>query len=173
MSWKDYRNWWEGEFTTAEFSPDGRYLAFVTIGQVTIDTSGWPVSVDMSDPNAVHLNILDLKTKQLLQSLPYGNPHMKAKWSPTSQYLIYIDSEENWNLVDLAQNTVLPIIHSGWEQPYWTSDLYLCDPYDSPSWSFEGHYLSFVVRRPTYGNFTWRDVTTYVFGISAALSSLP
>ncbi len=159
------------EFLTADYSPNGRYLAFVTIGPVTTDVNGWPVSVDTRNPDNVYLNILDLQTRRLLQSIPYGSPYLKVNWSPNSQYLFYVDSMENWNLVDLTRNIVIPIIYHGGEQPHWID--YTIDPINNLSWSMDSRYLSLFVRRPTNGDFTRRDVTTYIFDVKAALEKLP
>ncbi len=134
MLQKNYWNIPREYFSAAQFSADGHFLAFLTTGPLQLDDQGWPVRVNASNPAAVYLNVLDLQNRRLVYSFPNVEYYLQLYWSPTSDCLVYQDAAQNWNLVDLAHETILPITQAGgWQL-------------DDPSWSYDGHYLSFPTR---------------------------
>jgi Tol biopolymer transport system component len=111
------------------FSPDGHYLSFFTTGPVSVDENGWPRSLENSDSVNRFLNILDLREKKLLYSLPTA----RKCWSGTNNdtQFIYQNPEENWVLIDLTTRTITPITLQNGKQ------------LSCPSWSFDDQYLLF------------------------------
>jgi Tol biopolymer transport system component len=118
------------------FSPDGRYISFVTDGSITLKDAHFPTEVSIADTSTVYLNILDLQEEKLAQSLPlegYGKyTYPNLLWAPTSRKFVYQDASENWQLFELSNNTIFPITQSNGDQLI------------SPAWSYDGSYLSFA-----------------------------
>jgi Tol biopolymer transport system component len=115
------------------FSPDSRYLAFLTPGQLKLDERGLPIRIVQDTNSDIFLNILDLQEKHLVISLE--SERSAPEWSPKSDWLVYQDNFGNWQIFNLHQGESLPITESGGELLY------------HPKWSFEGHYLSFFALR--------------------------
>ena len=82
------------------FSPDSRYLSFLTPGSLQLDISGWPVGVDASQPGQVYLNILDWPARKVVWS-GLSNQAAGIEWSPLSDHLLYTDQDHNWQLLDV------------------------------------------------------------------------
>lgn len=135
-------------FLRSGFSSDSRYLAFLIPGEIQVDASGWPSSV-ITGTAQVHINVLDLQDKRLLWSAP-ASEESALSWSPTGDHLVYQDPSNNWQLFDLQRQTVIPITLS-----YGESVTY-------PDWSYDGSYLSLLVRRET-------GRETYIFDIMSGI----
>jgi len=63
------------------FSPDSRYLAFLTPGPLKLDAGGWPVGVDVSQKAQVRINVLDWKARKMIWS-DTSSPEAVLVWSP-------------------------------------------------------------------------------------------
>lgn len=139
--------------TNMAFSPDNHYMAFLTPARVEVDKKGLPTGEEMADENQVYLNIFDLQSKQLVQSIPskehghwYGEEWLQ--WSPTGTKILFIAPSDNWQIFDIRQEHTIPITISGGNLA------------QSPVWSFDGQYLTFHVRQDPYEPAsTW----TYLF----------
>jgi Tol biopolymer transport system component len=123
------------QYVRAGFSPDGRYLAFFTPGPVQIDEQGRSVVVE--EPVKTYLNLLDLQNQQLVWS---ASAETRLSWSPTSQYLIFQDSDQNLQLLDVSTWTISAIT------------LENRTLIGASNWSFDGRYLSLVVYPPEATN---------------------
>jgi len=109
------------------FSPDSRYLAILTPGLLQLDTSGWSLGVDTSQPDQVYLNILDWPARQVVWS-GLSNEAAGIKWSPLSDHLLYTDQDHNWQLLDVLNRvtTQMTAQVNGWFSVAWsTSGRYL------------------------------------------------
>jgi hypothetical protein len=115
-----------------EFSPDSRYLAFLTPGVVRTDDQGRPVSV-AEEYGKVYLNLLDVQSRQLLWSALAGEETMLS-WSPTGQYLVFRDPDQNLQLLDASALAVTAITLENGELA------------TDPAWSFDGRYLSLLAH---------------------------
>jgi hypothetical protein len=121
-------NFNQHQLLLSRFSPDSRYLAFFTPGEIQVDGSGWPVSV-ITTTNQAFVNILDLQEKQLVWATS-AREESVLSWSPTGKYLTYQDVTKNWQLFDLNHQINVPITQQYGE---WA---------DEPKWSYDGRYLS-------------------------------
>ncbi len=110
------------------FSPDGRYLAFVTDGFVTLKNAHFPTDVIFSDTDRVYLNVLDLQEEKLILSMP---GRASILWAPTSDKFICTNFNGNWQLFELSSNTLSSITQINGDQLIY------------PAWSYDGSYLSF------------------------------
>ncbi len=130
--------------TVLNFSPDSRYLAFLTAGSIRVDDTGWPVSIDQSNLGFCYLNILDLKDKRLVRSLPSTQPEYWEfssftsgtswpVWSPRSNRIAYRDQSGNWQVYDLVTGNVLPLMQAGGQIV------------KDAAWSYDGHYLKLTI----------------------------
>ncbi len=143
--------------TEMVFSPNSRYLAFLTYGHVQLSDNGLPIRVEPTDQSSTYLNILDLETMQLVRSFSVlgteqpGN--QKPLWSPTSNKILYIDESDNWLVFDLAQKVSIHITQSGGSFA------------ENPSWSYDGQYLLFYTRE-SYFDLMLSVLTTYIFELS-------
>jgi len=117
--------------TGLSFSPDSRYLAFLTPGEVRVDKTGWPTSV-ITTTEHVFINLLDLHDQRLLWSA-LSTQWSDLSWSPTSSYLAYQNPSMDWQLLDIDNKTVFPITTAG------GINIYRLE------WSFDGRYLSILV----------------------------
>lgn len=131
------------------FSPDNRYLSFVTGGYVMKDAR-FPTEITLADTDKVYLNILDLQAVELVQSLllesydEYTYPNVL--WALTNQNFVYQDGRENWHLFQLSNKAVLPITQAKG------------DHLINPAWSYDGSYLSFESRYESIN----KHITTYI-----------
>lgn len=141
---EDYSSSSAFDFTKPDelsFSPDSRYLSFVTNGSVALKDTHFPSEITIADTSNIYLNILDLQDGTLVQALPldgygeYANPNLL--WAPTSKKFVYQDGQANWYLFQLSNKAVLPI----------TQDK--GDHLINPAWSYDGRYLSFGSTNPT------------------------
>jgi Tol biopolymer transport system component len=114
------------------FSPDSRYLAFVTPGQVRLDADGWPVGVDSDVEGQAYLNVLDLASGEVNLLAPGGAT--TPDWSPTSDKLVYSDPQGHLAFLNVEDGHSTPITQSGEER---LLDL---------QWSFDGQYISLNFR---------------------------
>lgn len=110
------------------FSPDSRYLAFLTPGPLRLDTSGWPVDVDASQADRVYLNILDWPARRVVWS-GLSNEAAGIEWSPLSDHLLYTDESLNWQLLDIPSGMTTPL-------------TVRADQGVSATWSSSGRYVS-------------------------------
>lgn len=120
------------------FSPDGSYFTFFTTSPLQSGTDGRPTSV-LPNPDsagtAIWLNILDVGTGQLLQSVtaqamtPIAQALLPV-WSPTNDRLIYRDESGRFALLFLDSRPAFPLVESGGQR------------LSQPHWSFDGQYLS-------------------------------
>ena len=107
------------------FSPDGRYLAFVTPGQVGADANG---QAGLAQPGTKFINVLDLQSGAILLSAASGE--QLPSWAPNSGQLAYRDADNDWQLLDLGSGTTWKITLSG-------------DPeFGQAVWSPSGRYLA-------------------------------
>jgi len=113
----------------AQFSPDGRYLSFLTPGKVVENPKGWPARVEINDATPVMLNLLDLKEKKIIWSTP-SIETAETFWSPTSKFMIYQDIDLNWQLFDIDGYKSIPITLENGQEVI------------EPAWSHNGHYFS-------------------------------
>jgi Tol biopolymer transport system component len=117
------------------FSPDGRYITFLTDGLISTTDAGIPTEALDSSSTTVYLNVLDIQTGQLMQSLPADGFEkwfrFNTFWSPDSTKFVYLDSIDNWQLFEMADGSITPIT---------LSNGYLMQ---TPTWSYDASYLSF------------------------------
>ncbi len=139
--------------TDMAFSPNNRYLTFLTPGTLQLDEKGFPLEVTLGNENIAFINIFDLQEQKIIGSFPgservFRYSSTNFKWSPTSAHLLYLDRTNNWQVFALLQNTSISITQSGG---------FLAS---APTWSFDGQYLTFRVRQDPYEPAsTW----TYLF----------
>lgn len=133
--WDAISEWETTVPETFSFSPDGRYLVFSTVGSITLKDAHFPTEAIVADATRPYLNILDLKTEQLTQSVLLNDVgeyrDLNVSWSPDSTRFVYQDNGKNWQLFELASNTITPITQQNGSQ------------LQSPAWSYDGSYLSF------------------------------
>ncbi len=115
------------------FSPDSRYLAFLTPGEIRADETGQPIEVISRGEGLVNLNVVDLDKHKLVLSarMTGGIDSSYFKWSHNRDRLVYTDQSQNWFLWDAADGLSVPLTLSGGEQVY------------APRWSFDDKYLRF------------------------------
>lgn len=135
----------------AQFSPDGRYLAFFSPGEVQVDSNGWPFQVESPDTSQTRLNVLDLLEKKLVWSAA-SSAQAGFSWSPTSRLLIFQNNTFNWQLFDLMYMQLTSITTR--------FGKYVGEP----GWSFDGQYLSFVRCVPLGDNTCKR--TIHIFNVT-------
>ena len=142
--------------TGLSFSPDSRYLAFLTSGEVQMDANNWPVSV-ITMTDQVFINLLDLQDQRLLWSAP-ASKWSDLSWSPASSYLAYQNQSEDWQLVDIRHQKILPVTKAG------GSNVYRLE------WSFDGRYLSLLACYilPNQGC----DYNTVIFDVTRGIMSV-
>jgi hypothetical protein len=127
------------------FSPNSRYLAFVSPIPLRTDPEGGVLTGNADTPANPQLHVLDLQTNQIVWSGPGG--YFVPVWSPESDRLVYLDPAGNWQLLDLPSGSAVAITASGGQR--------LTDP----AWSFQGSYLSFWVQAPEYQGYIRRYAT--------------
>jgi hypothetical protein len=131
--------------TPIAFSPNSRYLAFLTPGLLVSDQTGKLVILPMSQESAPYLSVLDLNTFQPLLSTPIGA--MKDYYfSPNSDQLAFLGKEGNWYLLRLFNSQVQALTTDRGEVLRWNG------------WSYDGVYFSF------YEPVTDRIGRTMIFG---------
>ncbi|MEW5871810.1 MAG: WD40 repeat domain-containing protein [Chloroflexota bacterium] len=113
------------------FSPDGRYLAFLTPGVLQQDEQGWPTGLAQDSDSPFYLNILDLQTRQLVQSFPSAK--QVPLWSPDNNRLLFRDPDPRWTLYDLRTGSRLPLLQAGDQQVA------------RAEWSHSGRFLAFYI----------------------------
>jgi len=113
------------------FSPDSRYLAFLTPGPLKLDAGGWPVGVDVSQKEQVRINVLDWKARKIVWS-ETSSPEAVLVWSPDSVHLLYQDQDLNWNLSDFQEGAAAQFT-SKWGERINNEQV---------AWSGNGRYLS-------------------------------
>ena len=116
--------------TNESFSPDSRYLAFFTPGNLEFGENNAPATVNF-DPGKPQLHMLNLETLQVIQSTPALDEALL--WSPDSQQLFFRMLDENLALFDVTNGRFTPITLSGGAR------------LSNPKWSFDGSYLSVQV----------------------------
>lgn len=136
---EDYSSSSSFDFTKPDelsFSPDSRYLSFATDGLIALKDSQFPIEGTISETGPASLNILDLQTGELVQSLPLEGKHTSPNlsWAPTSEKFVFQDGLANWQLSQLSNKAISSITQANGDQ--------LVDP----AWSYDGSYLSFGSR---------------------------
>ena len=131
--------------TPVVFSPDSRYLAFLTPGLLLTDQVGKLVVLPVSQESAPYLSVLDLDSFQPLLSTPLRTDK-DFYFSPAGDRLAFLGKEGNWYILKLATSQVLPLTLGGGERLRWGG------------WSFDGFYFSF--SEPVEGTLG----RTYVLG---------
>jgi len=124
----------------AAFSPDSRYLAFLTEGEPQLNSEGQPTG--NSRGLEIYVLVIDLVTHQVVyyalgdpEALAWGPiQETKLLWSPTSQHLIYRADSSELVVFAIAEGSGLQLKQGG--------GLYL----GNPQWSFDGQYLSMELR---------------------------
>lgn len=105
------------------FSPDGRFLSFVTNRIIALNEKGWPdlIQPDSATESSSFLYVLDLKKRRIifeqsnLTPSPQRTGHSSiiqsflAHWSPKNDQFIYIDGQNNPILVNLETGIQRPI----------------------------------------------------------------
>jgi hypothetical protein len=116
--------------TSLAFSPNSRYLAFLTPGLLVSDQTGELNILPMSQESAPYLSILDLNTFQPILSTPIGA--MKGYYfSPNSDHLAFLGKGGNWYLLRLFNSQVQALTAGGGELLRWNG------------WSSDSAYFSF------------------------------
>lgn len=175
----------------AAWSPDGRYIAYIS--DATGETEIWMQPSDGDDPVQLtrgndtyirsfewspdakkivytdrknRINLLDVASKQKITLLqdPAGEPS-EVKFSPDSKWLTYSRQAENdYSIVylyNLADKKEYPVTDKWYDS-------------GSPVFSTDGKYLIFNSARdfsPTYGHLEWNHVYTNMNGLYIALLS--
>ena len=132
--------------TPLVFSPNSRYLAFLTPGLLLTDQTGELVVLPVSQESTPYLSVMDLSSFQPLLSTPLGKGK-EFYFSPTNDRLAFLGQEGNWYLLRLATGQVMPVTVGGGERLSWNG------------WSYDGVYLSF------YEHIEARLGKTYIFGL--------
>jgi hypothetical protein len=116
--------------TPLKFSPDSRYMAFVTPGILIADQSGKLVVLPVSQENAPYLSVVDLYSFQPLLSTPLGSIK-DFYFSPANDRLSFLGKEGNWYLLKLPTSQVQTVVMDGGDRLRWNG------------WSYDGFYFSF------------------------------
>jgi Tol biopolymer transport system component len=116
--------------TDLTFSPDGRYLAFYTYGEVYLDERGWPVGSSNQPKDVIYLNIIDLTEKKLV----FHARSSALGWSPDGHQIVFADPDDNWYLFDFTEKRETRLTLHGGRLRF-------------PRWSPDGKYLSFELRQ--------------------------
>jgi hypothetical protein len=120
------------EQVRSAFSPDSRYLAFFTPGEIESDAQGHPVGVSYDPWRRGYLNVLDVSTGQVIRSTPGDG--MLPVWSHDSSRLVYRDEQGNLAVLDVAEGAVAPVTQGGGER------------IRNVHWSFDDRYLSLLIH---------------------------
>lgn len=130
------------------FSPDGRYLSFLTDREVAMDDQGWPRMVQSpseASENGNHLYVLDLKARKIILdesgfsrvlAVPEYETtlqHLLAQWSPKSDQFIYLNSQNTLILFNLKTGSQTPLGENISGAPILIQ------------WSASGNYVAFDV----------------------------
>jgi hypothetical protein len=118
------------------FSPDNRYLAFLTPGKLEVDASGKPAGVDLIDYADIYLNIYEIPSGTLFHSLPAASwtgwfDGSSELWAPTGGKFLMMDRDENWQLLDARSGALTPLTQSGGARV------------TSADWNFDGSQIAF------------------------------
>jgi hypothetical protein len=116
--------------TPLKFSPDSRYMAFITPGILIADQSGKLVVLPVSQQSAPYLSVVDLSSFQPLLSTPLG-AIQDFYFSPTNDRLVFLGKEGNWYLLKLNTSQVQTLVMEGGDRLRWND------------WSYDGFYFSF------------------------------
>jgi hypothetical protein len=121
--------------TPLKFSPDSRYMAFVTPGILIADQVGKLVVLPVSQESAPYLSVVDLLTFQPLLSTPLG-AIQDFYFSPANDRLAFLGKEGNWYLLKLPTSQVQTVVMDGGDRLRWNG------------WSDDGFYFSFFEPNP-------------------------
>jgi hypothetical protein len=121
--------------TPLKFSPDSRYMAFVTPGILIADQSGKLVVLPVSQESAPYLSVVDLISFQPLLSTPLG-AIQDFYFSPANDRLAFLGKEGNWYLLKLPTSQVQTVVMDGGNRLRWNG------------WSYDGFYFSFFELNP-------------------------
>ena len=115
--------------TPLSFSPDSRYLAFLTPGMLVIDQTGKLVVLQATQESVPYLSVLDLYTLQPLLSTPAGG-YRDFYFSPDSRWLAFQGRDSNWYVMRLATSYVQSLMMAGGDRLVWsgwsTDSEYFC-----------------------------------------------
>ena len=131
----------------ANFSPDGKFFAFLTDRHIAFDDEGWPEMAQTGEASkdGSHLYILDLENRRLiwdqggLRSIdgdtetPWQLEERMPVWSPNSKLFFYFDIKENAILVDVTTGEQTPVTLKTNKLP-------------SVQWSASGKYVAIQIR---------------------------
>ncbi len=151
ITWEEFQNTPRGYSNVAWFSPDGRYLAFQSLGNLTLDKNGWPNGVESTHTGYVYLNILDLTINKLVYTISDFTSWIDLAWSPVSNQLIYRNTAREWMMLDLSKLEVAPITTTGGSAIF-----------ETPEWSNDGRYLSVTTMPPLYKE-SEEEILMYIF----------
>ena len=115
--------------TPLSFSPDSRYLAFLTPGMLVIDQTGKLVVLQVTQESVPNLSVLDLYTLQPLLSTPAGG-YRDFYFSPDSRWLVFQGRDSNWYVMRLATSYIQALTMAGGDRLVWSG------------WSTDGEYFS-------------------------------
>lgn len=127
------------QFLQAKFSPNSRYLAFITPGKIESDGNNWHLNVK-DNPEHVYIHVLDLQIKQVIWSALSYKDSQWLSWSPDSIHLSFQNQDENWFLYSTKSQLVTPIT-----QDHGNIAI-------SPEWSYDSRYLRFITCPPLDAN---------------------
>ena len=123
-------NYYSSSLAHYNFSPNSGYLAFYTPGKIELYVDS--EHLELALEQAIHLNIFNLETFELLGSFPAINE--PVVWGPNSTRVIFRDKQQNLVILDVENGRSTPITTSGGSR------------LSNPQWSFDGAYLSFTVE---------------------------
>jgi hypothetical protein len=138
------------------FSPDSRWITIVSPGRFR--SSNQNVTINDKEDDGLSFNIFELDTGQLLHSMDYqGSEYLDrfrmVTWSPKSDRFVFLDADGNWMLYLVHSRTIIPI----------TAEY--VEKIESVTWSSDGRYLQFVIRKAISAYHTCETYTTYIFEI--------
>jgi hypothetical protein len=136
------------------FSPDGRYLAFISPAQLIVDEKNLITSFDKNqESDALYLHLIDLETYTRLTSIPGVDGNSELAWSGDGRALVFQDVGANWQVVATQDGSLIPLTKSAGDELF------------DPSWSSDGSYLKFSKRTQT-SEYSIRRFRTYIFSTS-------
>jgi hypothetical protein len=119
------------------FSPNGQFLIFTTAGKVQLDNSNLPIGIVQGTEQESLLQILDLRSRQLVNSL--GDVSNFLGWSPDNNNFLYQDLSGNICLYNIEEQKSLPITRN--VRKLQVSQV---------NWSYDGYY--FILTLTTSDN---------------------
>jgi hypothetical protein len=128
-----------------DFSPDSRFLAFLTPGLLLTDQTGKLIVLPISQESYPFLSVIDLSSFQPILSTPIRTVK-DFYFSPASDRLAFLGKEGNWYMLKLTTSQVQPVTMDGGTRLLWNG------------WSSDGFYFSF------YESLERKIGNTYIIG---------